>query len=125
MDDYGKCCVCEMPVVDAPANLFQMDYKVPEAVETKWGCFRCGLPMEGGIAVVCQACIDKHGIDAVDDHIRFLMDGANRRIPVPPPEERIPHLHDLTKHPEAITDDDDCEYRAGLDDRMPPRETLL
>ena len=98
-DNYGMCCVCEAP--NADPNFFQMDYKVPETVETKWGCLKCGLPIEGAIAVVCDGCLRKHGPDAIDDHIKFLMDGRDRRIPVPPPEERIPHDHDYTKHPEV------------------------
>lgn len=32
--------------------------------------------------------------------VRFVMDGMERRIPVPPIEGRILHEHDLSRHPE-------------------------
>ena len=105
-DNYGNCCVCEEKITDALANIFQMDYKVPVPSgtnpETGWGCFVCNLPMEGAVAVVCETCIRVYGEVSVWDQIKFLMDGRDRRIPVPPVEERIHHDHDYSKHPECV-----------------------
>ena len=63
-----------------------------------WGCVQCGLPAEGAVAIVCDACIERYGSDTIENEIRFLMDGRERRIPVPPIEERVLHEHDIYRH---------------------------
>ena len=98
-DNYGSCCVCGN--LQDVNNIFQLSYKVGSESESAWGCFGCGLPIEGAVAVVCDACIEKHGLDNIDGHIKFLMDGREGRIPVPPVEKRVPHEHDLSLHPEV------------------------
>lgn len=97
-NEYGSCCICETSTLDV-RNIIQLDYKVKS--ESAWGCFKCGLPAEGAVAIVCDACIEKHG-DDTEKHIRFLMDSAERRIPVPPEEERVPHEHDLSYHVDEL-----------------------
>lgn len=90
--DLGSCCVCEgTHDVD---NLLQLDYKVES--ETAWGCFVCNLPMQGAVAAVCDLCMETYA--DIEPQICFLMDTAERRIPVPPKNERIPHLHDMRAH---------------------------
>ena len=94
--EYGCCCICES--TQNVNNLIQLDYKVES--ESGWGCVRCGLPAEGAIAIVCDACIDKHGkSEDLEDKIKLLMNGI-KRIPAPPVSDRVPHEHDLSRHPE-------------------------
>ena len=94
--NLGSCCICESRT--DVNNVLQLDYKVKS--ESGWGCFVCGLPAEGAVACFCDACLHLYGPDSIEPHLRFLMNGAEGRIPVPPPQERIPHAHDLHQHPE-------------------------
>ena len=96
--DYGTCCVCES-VIEDPI-LISLPFKVHVESESKWGCFQCGLPFEGAVAVICDACVDEHGVN-IEDKIKFLMNNKER-IPVPPVEIRIPHEHDYSLHSEII-----------------------
>ena len=90
------CCICESET--EVRNIIQLDYKVKS--ESGWGCFQCGLPAEVTVAIVCDTCIEKYVSNDIEDLIRFLMDGRERRIPVPPIEGRILHEHDMSHHPE-------------------------
>ncbi|MYB02024.1 MAG: hypothetical protein F4118_00340 [Acidimicrobiaceae bacterium] len=94
IDDYGTCCVCESEMDEC--ILIQLDYKIES--ESGWGCLVCDLPMDGAMAVVCFDCFDD---DDLEDKIKFLMNGRRGRIPVPPPESRIKHEHNLMLHPET------------------------
>ena len=103
--DLGPCCICES--TQAVDNLLQLDFKVES--ETCWGCIQCGLPMEGAVAAVCDTCMETYADDEdMEEKIKFLMDTADRRIPMPPVEERVAHVHDLSQHPEI-----DFEYKVG------------
>lgn len=94
--EYGSCCICES--TRNVNNLIQLDYKVESA--SGWGCVQCGLKMEGAIAIVCDTCIELYGKQSdFKDKIKFLMNGI-KRIPVLPVEKRVPHEHDLSRHPE-------------------------
>ena len=66
--------------------------------ESGWGCVQCGLSAEGAVAIVCDACLERYGAGTIEDRIRFLMDGRERRIPVPLIEGRTLHEHDLSRH---------------------------
>ena len=55
---------------------------------------------EGAVAIVCDTCIEKCDSDNIEDEIRFLIDGRQRRLPVPPIEGRILHEHDQSRPPE-------------------------
>lgn len=97
VNEFGTCCVCEMGDME-DCGLVQLGYKMES--ESGWGCLQCGLPMEGAIAVVCSDCYDKYG-EKIEDQIKYLIDGKKGRIPVPPVENRVPHEHDLSLHPEV------------------------
>lgn len=53
--DLGACCACRTrgPTV---RNVMMLDKPAP-VPGTGWGCFVCGLPSDGAIAVVCDACL--------------------------------------------------------------------
>lgn len=99
MTEFGTCCVCEGGLEDC--GLVQLGYKVES--ESGWGCLQCGLAMEGAMAIVCKGCYDKFGVQ-IEDQIKYVMDGKTGRIPVPPVENRIPHKHDLSLHPDCEED---------------------
>lgn len=92
-EDYGPCCICESET--DVRNLIQLDYKVKS--ESGWGCVQCGLFPEGAVAIICDTCLEKYS-DKIEESIRFLMDGRERRIPVISEIDRIPHEHDMRYH---------------------------
>ena len=96
--DYGTCCICEQEIEDPV--LLSLSFKIHVESETKWGCYQCGLPNEGAVAVICDDCFDEDDVD-FEDKIKYLMNGGRGRIPVPPVEDRIPHECDLSLHPEV------------------------
>jgi len=93
--DLGSCCVCEVrgPQV---RNVVMLNKRHPDPIPRFgcWGCFQCGLPCEGAVAVLCDDCV-RH-----QRTVRFACSGPaglDRRIPI----ERLtePFLHDESKHP--------------------------
>lgn len=99
MDDeinLGTCCNCggRWNV----RNVFCLHQRTPEPGVGAWGCVVCGLPAEGAIAVLCDACAEqvlKHGA-RIEQAV--LGEAAEcRRIPV----ENLPpgkFDHDHEKH---------------------------
>src|SRR5262245_47279162 len=63
-----------------------------------WGCVQCDLPIDGALAAICDDCAATE-----DPQIQFVFDGYLEEeklieiIELP----NIPHVHDMTKHPEA------------------------
>ena len=92
--DLGSCCICELRT--DVNNVLHLNFKIES--ESRWGCFECDLPIEGAVACFCDACVESYGLDTVESHLRFLMNGTEKRIPMPPPEKRPPHEHDLRYH---------------------------
>jgi len=94
--EFGPCCHCGAtgPTV---RNLIMLSVKARTPGPGSWGCFQCGLPMEGASAVLCDACIDA-GL-----HPIFAIDGEPAKgVRVPIGELVEPFEHDLSKHPEVI-----------------------
>jgi hypothetical protein len=92
----GPCCACGKPFpADSNVNLCFMDFRAPQP-GTGWGCVVCGLPNDGAISVLCDACI------ARTDRVRMVCDGnplGSGRLP----RERavvVPFAHDRKKHEE-------------------------
>lgn len=94
----GKCCACEKED-ETVRNFITLDKKTP-VTPGGWGCFVCGLPPEGAIAVLCDDCLD-HWTSGKRE-LKFAClgyPGANRRIEFA--ELTTNFAHDLSKHPEA------------------------
>lgn len=96
--DLGKCCGCE---VDGPQvrNICMLPFKA-DTPDYGWGCFECGLPCEGAVAVLCDTCLNGDASEAVDV-IKFAVVGEpsnNHREPMETTKLREPHKHDTTKH---------------------------
>jgi hypothetical protein len=87
--DLGPCCRCRATA--GVVNILMLDRRAP-VPGTGWGCVVCGLPSDGAIAVLCNACLGRrpvevcHGYPAEGLRIGFedLEPGAFE--------------HDLTKH---------------------------
>ncbi len=77
-------------------NIISLPKKAP-IPGSGWGCFVCGLPADGAIAVVCDRCLESKA------EIKFACVGyaaANKRFPV---EQLIgDHQHDMSRHPEVV-----------------------
>lgn len=92
--NLGTCCVCQKEGADV-RNVLCLGQKGP--VEGKgWGCFVCGLPPNGAMAVLCDHCLE------TEAEIRFVCTGwpfEGRTAIEDLPFE--PFDHDLAYHPEC------------------------
>lgn len=102
----GLCCICEVED-ETVRNIIMLDHRSPDPGIGCWGCFQCGLPTAGAVAVECDRCLESKA------EILFACLGApkaNRRILIAelPPE---PFDHDMSKHPDedyaAVEEADD------------------
>lgn len=103
--NLGKCCVCETSG-KAVRNIITLDKKSPET-KGGWGCFVCGLPSSGAVAVLCDECLEK--TSAKESEIKFAClgyPGENRRIETDKLTEDF--RHDLSKHPETLSGMIEC-----------------
>jgi hypothetical protein len=93
--ELGPCCACGKagPTV---RNVMMLNKRGPTPGKG-WGCFQCGLPMDGATAVLCDACLEgKAKIIWVCDG--YPKDGVRVRVDALSPER---FDHDMSKHPEA------------------------
>lgn len=95
----GKCCICEAENRSV-RNLITLHKRIPEGEKGGWGCFTCGLPARGAVAVLCDDCLDKTMADeSIEIKFACLGDpGENRRIEINELTEDFDH--DMSKHPE-------------------------
>lgn len=52
----GRCCICQ---IEGPEvrNIVMLDVSSPEPGNGCWGCFVCGLPQAGAVAVLSDVCV--------------------------------------------------------------------
>lgn len=89
--DLGMCCACGQadPTV---RNIMMLPKRAPHP-GTGWGCLVCGLPNDGAVAVVCDACLEaKREITEVCSGFP----AENRRAHVKSLIEAFDH--DMSKH---------------------------
>ncbi len=94
--NLGTCCGCGG--FENVRNVIMLNKKQPAAGKG-WGCFTCGLPCDGAVAVLCDLCLEL--AEQSDTAIKFACVGYpkdNERIAVDLLAE--PHEHDLSKHQE-------------------------
>jgi hypothetical protein len=93
---FTKCCGCGSECWTV--NLVLLPFRSPEPDgEATWGCHRCGLPLQGAVAALCDRCFLTHGITI--NSVCVGRPEENRRIPTEWLTE--PFDHDMTKHPEG------------------------
>jgi hypothetical protein len=91
--NLGPCCVCGC--ADAHAIVF-LDFFGPPGF-IGWGCFQCGLPSQGAIAILCEPCVES-GAEPL-----FIADGhyATDRVRLSLEHyRRVPFVHNDALHPE-------------------------
>lgn len=91
MPDLGQCCCCGG--IENVRNVLMLHLKAKTPGAGCWGCFQCGLPNEGAVAVVCDRCLNERReiLYAVDGEARL-----NKRVPLS--ELTEPFEHDMNKH---------------------------
>jgi hypothetical protein len=66
---------------------------------TGWGCFRCGLPMDGALYMACDECV-RNEIPPVE--VCSGKPSTKIRVPADTLGDE-PFDHDYSKHPEVIS----------------------
>lgn len=89
--DLGPCCACGLGGPDCN-NVMMLEVKAP-VPGTGWGCAACYLPLDGAVAVLCEACLAE-GRDPVEVADGYLIE--RRRAPMPPAWPV--HAHDRALH---------------------------
>lgn len=90
--DLGPCCHCEST---AGVNTILMLKRRGPVAGIGWGCFQCGLPFDGAVAVLCDGCLE------AGREIKFVCKGRvdGGRVPVEElSEEVFEHIWEF--HPE-------------------------
>ena len=90
--DLGTCCACgeKRPFV---RNIAFLPFAAP-VPGTGWGCFQCGLPTDGALAIICDACVE------LEAKIRFVVVGLaaeGQRMPIDELKKR-PFKHQMAYH---------------------------
>ena len=104
-DDYGACCVCLKGGPDVQ-NFIMLTRRAPEPEAGSWGCFTCGLPTEGAVAVLCGGCFP--GVGKPLPKILWVIAGyaeARRRVGIDELEPEGSFDHDYSKHRELAEHD--------------------
>jgi hypothetical protein len=102
--DLGPCCCCGRAQDGTVRTLVMLTFRAP-AGYVGWGCLVCRLPSEGASAVVCDACMEQYRNVDLRERLKWIQGGhyAADRIRVPLEGfARVPHDHDLNKHPEVL-----------------------
>jgi hypothetical protein len=101
--DLGMCCGCSK--TEGVRNIVMLNFTHPEAKGKGWGCFTCGLPMDGVSAVLCDDCLDKQNI------IFFCIGYPSENHRGLKAELTEVFGHDMSKHQEQLyAEDDGSEY---------------
>ncbi len=102
---FGPCCICERDD-DTVTYLILLDQKAP-IPGTGWGCAACGLPPDGAMAVICEACTKANQVRVGQfgtnlPPLRFVINGyAASRQRAAITACTGDHIHDYSKHPEV------------------------
>ena len=86
----GSCCICQAETGARTIVMLPVKCVIPGH---GWGCFVCGLPMDGASAVVCDVCAA--GLGAGTQALRFACSGfpgTDGRVPIE--TLTVPHEHD-------------------------------
>jgi hypothetical protein len=90
--DLGPCCACRQPGPTV-RNIMMLAFRAPVPGKG-WGCFQCGLPQDGAVAVVCDACMES---DAPILDVCHGYASSSGRVARETCNE--PFEHDMTRHP--------------------------
>lgn len=91
--DLGPCCACEGS--EGVRNVLMLPYRAPTPGHG-WGCFQCGLPLDGAVAVICDGCM-RGQVEIKHVCTGRPAEGGRTSISL----VKGHHFdHDLTRHPE-------------------------
>jgi hypothetical protein len=93
----GPCCMCE--TTEGVRNILMLPLR-GIVKGHGWGCFECGLPCDGAVAVLCDGCFAIYQTDA--SALRFACRGypaSDGRVLISVLPQR-PFDHDNSKHRE-------------------------
>lgn len=91
----GPCCMCEG--TEGVNNIIMLDRRGAEPGRG-WGCFVCGLPSDGAIAVICDGCLPRYQADNTTLKVACRgYAGEGGRVPIAELPEEPFHHHDA-KH---------------------------
>ena len=93
--DLGPCCACRQrgPTV---RNIVMLTFRAP-LPGRGWGCFQCGLPSDGAIAVLCDRCLESSA-PILDACAGYPASGGR----VPRESLDIPFDHDMRFHEDEL-----------------------
>jgi hypothetical protein len=94
--DLGSCCCCGK-TGPSVRNVMMLKVKAPVAGRG-WGCFVCGLPSDGAVAVLCDECLGDKPEGSQPD-IKFACIGypqENQRVPLDQLTEPFDHI--ISRH---------------------------
>lgn len=89
-----RCCGCG-EIQTTVRNIAQLNLKAP-VPGTGWGCFQCGLPLDGALALMCDDCAATPEV-----LIRWVVRGwltSDERVPIA--ELDGSHRHQARFHPD-------------------------
>jgi hypothetical protein len=78
--ELGTCCGCETR--EDVINIIMLNRRAPVPGKG-WGCVTCGLPSDGAVAVLCNACAERYQHD--ETALRFVCLGyasSGKRFPI-------------------------------------------
>ncbi len=97
--DFGPCCSCEKTGADV-RNVIMWEKRCPTPGRG-WSCVVCGLPADGAVVVLCDACLDQ------EREPRFACvgyPGQDGHVPIETLQGEF--RHDLRRHREILKQDD-------------------
>lgn len=96
----GSCCICAG--TKKVVNILMLNLLSPTPGHG-WGCVVCGVPADGAVAVVCDACVEECGEngDVIKDRLRWVCTGYPASEGRTPIQEATGFFdHDRAGHPE-------------------------
>lgn len=96
----GPCCVC----AGSPARvILHLPFEAPFGFQG-WGCIACDLPLRGAVALICERCAGEAKANGQLPDLTHICAGfylmQGKRVPMPPPADRVLFEHDRDQHPE-------------------------
>jgi len=94
-ENLGSCCACGG--FEKVRNIIMLSKRGP-VKGRGWGCLQCGLPQDGAIAVMCDACHESRS------EVKFACSGypgEGVRVPIDMLDP-APFEHDMALHPGEI-----------------------
>lgn len=100
--NLGACCICEKND-ETVINVIALHFRAP-ILGTGWGCFKCGMPNNGALVVICDECMETYD-GKIDTSIKFIVSGypaKRKRIPIELVDVKDRFQHDMAQHVDEV-----------------------